>query len=59
MELKERCKQMIKELSIPTTAFCRKVHISTSAYYQWQKNLVVLSDAALKRMDEFLSKYGF
>ena len=59
MSLKKRCKQMIKELGIPVTAFCRKVDISTSAYYAWHRETIDLSETTLDRIGKYLSKYGF
>lgn len=59
MSLQKRCKQMIKELGIPVTAFCRKVNISASAYYAWHRGTMDLSASTLARIEEYLSRYGF
>ena len=59
MSLEKRCKQMIEELGIPVTAFCRNVNISASAYYAWHRGTIDLSAATLDRIDEYLKKYGF
>ena len=48
-----------EELSIPVTAFCRKVNISASAYYAWHRGTIDLSAATLDRIDKYLKKYGF
>lgn len=57
--LQKRCKTMLAELGIPVTVFCRKINLSTCAYYGWQKDELRLSDATLARIDNYLSKYGF
>lgn len=59
MSLQKRCKQMITELSIPVTAFCRKVNISASAYYAWHRGTMDFSATTLARIEEYLSRYGF
>lgn len=59
MSLQNRCKQMIIELGIPVTAFCRKVNISASAYYAWHRGTMDFSESTLARIEEYLSRYGF
>ena len=59
MSLEKRCNQMIEELGIPVTAFCRKVNISASAYYAWHRGTIDLSATTLDRIDKYLKKYGF
>ena len=57
--LKKRCERFLRELSVPTAAFCRKINISTTAYYNWRAGLLNLSDATLQRIDDYLTKYNF
>lgn len=59
MDLKDRCKKFTHELGIPITRFCRNINISTMAYYSWQSDDLKLAESTLKRINEYLSKYGF
>jgi hypothetical protein len=59
MTLEARCKQMVNELGLPITRFCKNIKISTASYYDWQNQKLKLSDATQKRINEYLSKYGF
>lgn len=59
MTLKNRCKKFTHELGIPVTRFCRSINISTRAYYSWMSDDLKLAESTLKRIDEYLSKYGF
>ena len=59
MTLKDRCKKFTHELGIPVTRFCRSINISTVGYYRWLADDLKLAESTLKRIDEYLSKYGF
>lgn len=58
-ELKNRCRNFFNELSIPITAFCRKIELCTQSYYMWQKDTLSLSISTLERIDKYLKKYNF
>lgn len=57
--LKDRIDNFLTELQVPVTKFCRRINISTQALYDWRKGKLNLSDSTLKRIDEYLAKYGF
>lgn len=59
MKLEERCEQFIKALGIKVTEFCANVGIGRTTYYIWKKGDLQLSDKTLKRIDEYLQKFGF
>lgn len=59
MKLQERVNNFLSELGVPLTVFSKKVSLSTAAIRNWQKGILNLSDNACKRIDEYLSKYGF
>ncbi len=59
MKLQERVNNFLSELGVPLTVFSKKVNLSASAIRSWQKGTLNLSDSALERIDEYLSKYGF
>lgn len=59
MLLTERVSNFLTEMGVPMTVFAAKVKLSTRAIYAWKKGDLVLSSAALKRIDEYLSKYRF
>lgn len=59
MDLKERCKKMIQEMSITVTGFCRNINLSTRSYYDWMNDKVELSSKRLKSIENYLERYGF
>ena len=59
MELKFRCCDMINELGLPTTRFCKNINLSTRCYYDWQNGKLKLSEERLKKIDQYLKKYNF
>lgn len=59
MELIRRCCNFIDEFGIPITVFCRKINISTRAFYDWKSGKLTLSDNTLKRIENYIGKYGF
>lgn len=59
MDLKERCKKMIQEMSITVTGFCRNIDLSTKSYYDWMNDKVELSKKRLESIEKYLEKYGF
>ena len=59
MSIKERCAKFLSELGVAVTTFCRKVSISTGAYYRWQSGDLNLSAETESRIEQYLDKYGF
>jgi predicted transcriptional regulator len=59
MELVKRCCKFIAELGIPITVFCRKINISTQSFYDWKSGKLNLSANTLKRIENYIGKYGF
>lgn len=59
MKLEERCEQFIKALGIKVTEFCTNVGIGRTTYYIWKNGDLKLSDTTLKRIDEYLQKFGY
>lgn len=59
MELIKRCETFLNELGVPVVVFCRKVDISTTAYYSWRKGFLQLSNDTLQRIDSYLKQYNF
>lgn len=59
MELKERCKKFLDELGVPVTVLSSKINLSPQSLYDWRKGKLKLSEATLKRLDDYLKKYGF
>lgn len=58
-QLKERIDNFLTELQVPVTKFCKRINLSTQSLYDWRKGKLNLSDSTLKRIDEYLTKYGF
>lgn len=59
MLLTERVSNFLTEMGVPMTVFAAKVKLSTRAIYAWRKGDLYLSDGARKRIDDYLTKYGF
>jgi len=57
--LRERCKKYLDTFQTPATKFCRTVGISTSAYYQWMRKDLELSEETSQRISSYLATYGF
>jgi len=57
--LRKRVQNFLDELGVPLTTFCRKVNLSTQSIRQWVKYELNLSYETEKRIDEYLTKYGF
>ena len=54
MNLIERCERFLSELSVPVTAFSAKVGLAPQSLYSWRKGKLELSQASLKRIDDYL-----
>ncbi len=59
MDLVNRCTRFLVELGIPVASFSRRVKLSPQSLYDWKKGKLKLADSTLKRIDEYLTKYGF
>ena len=57
--LKQRVKNLIADLELPITVFCRKVQISQSAYYRWMDGTINFKEETEDRVRAVLDKYGF
>ena len=58
-DLTKRCENMMKELGIPLTAFCKKIELSPSAYYKLRHEDLKVSQKTAQRIEVFLTKYNF
>lgn len=58
-ELLERVSRFLEEMGTPVTKFCKRVGISTPAYYAWRNGTLTLSEPTLQRIDDYLQKYNF
>lgn len=59
MELKNRTHNFMNDLGVPMTRFAMRVGLCRQSIYRWLKGDIRLSTDALKRIDTFLTKYGF
>ena len=57
--MKARIQRFLNELQLPKTRFCRGIGISTQALNAWLRDDLKLADSTLKRIDEYLKRYGF
>lgn len=58
-KLKQRCKNFMDELGVPVTNFCRNIGISTGTYYDCLRDKTHLSEEKIKKIENYLLKYGF
>lgn len=58
-DLIKRCENMMNELGIPLTAFCKKIELSPSAYYKLRHGDLKVSQETAQRIETFLGKYNF
>lgn len=58
-QLKERLNVFLSELEVPITKISLRIKLSPQSLYDWRKGKLKLSDSTLKRLDDYLSKYGF
>ena len=59
MTLPERCLNFIQELGVPVTQFCKRINLSRTSLYDWKNGKIQLSAGTIKRIEEYLTKYGF
>lgn len=59
MTLIERVNNFLAEMGVPMTVFAKKVNLSTRAIYAWRQGDLILSNATLSRISDYLNKYGF
>lgn len=57
--LKQRCKNYLNTFQTPTTKFCKRISLSYSGFYKWLRGDYELSAETQRRIDNFLSGYGF
>ena len=58
-QILNRINQMIFAFDINTTAFCRKMQISTTQYYKAKKGTYYMTDRTLDKLDRYAASYGF
>ncbi len=56
MTLQEQTKKTLQEIGIPVTTFCRRMQISTAAYYRWIHKDLRLSADNESKIRKFIYK---
>lgn len=56
MTIQEQTKKTLHEISIPATIFCRKMQISTAAYYRWLHGDLKLSAEKEQNIRNYIYK---
>lgn len=59
MTLSERCIKFIDTLGVPITKFCQRIQLSRTAFFEWRKGNLKLSDSTLDRIEKYISQFGF
>lgn len=59
MDLIKRSQNMIDELGVSITAFCRNIGISTAYFYYVKNGKMDFSQEVAERLNKYLIKYGF
>lgn len=58
-QLKQRCEKFLSTFKTPKSKFCQMIDLSCSAFYQWQRGELVLTQSTEKRISDFLQNFGF
>jgi transposase-like protein len=58
-DLKRRCKTMIATTEVPVSKFCRRIGISSTAYYRWQNGDLQLGEKTLKAIQADLERLRY
>ena len=58
-QLCKRCTKMMDDVGISKTSFCKRIALSTSAFYVWKAGNLELSKTTLDRIDTFLARFGY
>lgn len=56
MTIQEQTKKTLHEIGIPATIFCRKMQISTAAYYRWLHGDLKLSAEKEQNIRNYIYK---
>ena len=54
-----RCEKLMDEMGVSKAAFCKRVNLSTSAYYAWKSGVLKLSKETMDRISRFIERFGF
>lgn len=57
--LRERVQAFRNELNLPISKFAQAIGFERSLYYKWIKGEFDFGSVKAKRIDEYLSRYGF
>lgn len=56
MDIREQTRNVQHEFGMPTTVLCRKLEISPSAYYRWQKHDLKLSTETENKIRKYINQ---
>ena len=56
MNIQAQTHKTLQEIGIPITTFCKRMKISTAAYYRWQHNDLKLSTKTEERIKKYVNK---
>lgn len=57
--LRQRCGKFLEESDMPIARMCRKLNLSTTAFYKWRGSELNLTDKRLEDIDKYLTKFGY
>ena len=56
MTIKEQTRDTLQKVGIPVTTFCKKMNLSTAAYYRWLHDDLRLSEAKEDSIRRYINK---
>lgn len=56
MNLQAQTHKALQEVGIPITTFCKRIQISTAAYYRWLHGDLKLSEKKVDNIREYINK---
>ena len=58
MNLRQQTRKILDEIGIPVSVFCRKMQISDTAFYRWQKMDLKLSAETENRIQNYINQFS-
>ena len=58
MTIQKQSKKILQEVGIPIALFCRRMQISTTAYYRWLHGDLRLSEEKEGNIRKYIKKLG-
>ena len=58
MTLQEQTHKTLQEVGVPITSFCKRMQISTTAFYRWLHSDLRISNTKEAKIKNYIQKLG-